>query len=89
MEMPRGKLKLDVAIPGAQHLMDAEAYSRELANYSWFACKYPDFACTKGLPEMREKLTDFIDKCLLGNQRAFRVKRQRQYNWKDGDFDSR
>lgn len=74
--------------PSAHVLQQAESYSRQLAIYTWFAMKHPDFAAVEGLDQVRSKLTDLIDKCLLQNVAEYVEQRRKRRNWFDyGDDD--
>ena len=86
--VPYDPLGLGETKPSSAYLAEAEAYSRQLALYSWFACKYPENASSEGLAQTREALAEFIDACLLDHKKAFFEKRRKQYRWKeDRDFD--
>ena len=67
--------------PSAYLLQQAEAYSRQLAIYTWFAMKHPEFAAVEGLDQVRSKLTDLIDKCLLQNVAEYVQQRRKRRNW--------
>ena len=86
LAVPGCALNLGV-VPNSKHLPVAEAYSRVLALFSWFACKFPKSASTEGLAEQRQDLAEFIDKCLTEHRKVFVAKRRKQYQWREEEFD--
>jgi ATP-dependent RNA helicase SUPV3L1/SUV3 len=87
LPIPKASFDLSKKEPSGHELKLAEAYSRELALFSWVACKWPYAVLDNGLAELRSMTAEFIDRALLTHREAFVSKRKRRYGWRDEDRD--
>lgn len=81
LPIPKAAFDLSAKEPNGYELREAEVYSRQLALFSWIACKWPDAVRDAGLADLRSMTAEFIDRALLAHQGEFVSKRRKRYGW--------
>lgn len=87
MPIPRRGVNLATREPSAADLEQAEGYARLLALFSWVACKWPHAVQDRGLAELRQEVTEFIDAALLSVRIHGKRPRDKRPRWRDSDFE--
>lgn len=71
----------------AHALEQAEGYSRRLALFAWLGCAFSGLVDLEGLPEHRQRLTEFINRALEAQTGEMVKKQKRRYGWSREDVD--